>query len=223
MSGIELESMDPDSMRDALRAMYVHADGEDAEVQSIIYEKADGSYSDEIPLAEAWELAEAGTITEDYLGRINICEFCGEEVIPNGNTRSVRALDPQSRDPNPPTLEVAEFTAYACCPPGHTRYIHSQGFCCCSSMSAPQDCIEPMWRRGGDILTEFRGRSRPSRHLASQTPGRDAKEQKRIQLGPEYPIHRLSNRQHDSHRYLTSNRPAPAKPQSTATASFLMG
>ena len=31
-----------------------------------------------------------GTITEDYLGRINICEFCGEEVIPNGNTRSVR-------------------------------------------------------------------------------------------------------------------------------------
>ncbi len=64
---IELESMDPDSMRDALRAMYIHADGGDDEIQAIVYEKADGSYSDEIPLAEAWELAEAGTIKADTL------------------------------------------------------------------------------------------------------------------------------------------------------------
>ena len=77
-----------------------------------------------------------------------------------------------------------------------------------------------MWRRGGDILTEFRGRSRPFRHLASQTPGRDAKEQKRIQSGPECLLHRLSNRQYDSYRYLILNRPTPAKPQSTVTASY---
>ena len=67
---IELESTDPDSMRAALRAMYAHAaggEGDTEAVTALIYEKADGSYSDETPLAEAWELAEAGTIKADTL------------------------------------------------------------------------------------------------------------------------------------------------------------
>ena len=35
-----------------------------------------------------------GTISEDFLGSINVCEYCGEEVLPNGNTKTVRILDP---------------------------------------------------------------------------------------------------------------------------------
>ena len=70
-------------------------------------------------------------VSEDYLGCINICEFCGEEVLPNGNTKTVRILDPLSSATYPPTAEVADFTPYTCCPTGHTRYTHAQGFCCC--------------------------------------------------------------------------------------------
>ena len=74
-----------------------------------------------------------GTTTEVFIGRFNVCEYCGEEVISNGNTRTVRNIpsDPQARFQFQPTIEVEEFTAYACCPPGHTRYIHAQGYCCC--------------------------------------------------------------------------------------------
>ena len=71
------------------------------------------------------------TLSEDFLECINVCEFCGEEVLPNGNTKTVRILDPLSSATYPPTVEVAEFTPYACCPTGHTRYTHAQGFCCC--------------------------------------------------------------------------------------------
>ena len=62
---------------------------------------------------------------------------------------------------------------------------------------APQD-LEPKWREGGDILTDTRGRSRPPRHLAAQSPGRGATEQKRIQPGPVYLLHRLSTRHRPS-------------------------
>ena len=88
------------------------------------------------------------------------------------------------------------------------------------SAAAPQDYTEPTWRRGGEIPTEFRGRSCPPRNLASLTPGRGAKETKRIQSGPEYPIHRLSTCQRASHRGPTSNRSTAKTPQSTVTASY---
>ena len=71
MGGIELGSWDTEAMRDALREMYgQHGEAEedeDGEITSLIYEKEDGSYSDEVPLAEAWELAEGGTITDGTL------------------------------------------------------------------------------------------------------------------------------------------------------------
>ena len=67
MAELELESWDEESMRDALRAMYGGGGEEDDEVTELIYEKPDGSYSDETPLAEAWELAEAGTIAPGTL------------------------------------------------------------------------------------------------------------------------------------------------------------
>ena len=137
-------------------------------------------------------------------------------MLPNGNTKTVRILDPLSSATYPPTAEVADFTPYACAAPPATRDTRMLRV----SVAAPQDYTEPTWRRGGEILTEFRGCSRPSRHLASLTPGRDATETKRIQLGPEYPIHRLSTRQRVSHRHPTSNRTTPAKPQSTVTASY---
>ena len=47
-----------------------------------------------------------------------------------------------------------------------------------------------------------------------------AKEPKRIQWGPEYPIHRLSTCPYASHSRLTANRSTRAKPQSTVTASY---
>ena len=71
------------------------------------------------------------TISEDFLERINVCEYCGEEVLHNGKTKTVRTLDPLASTTYPPTAKVPEFTPYMCCPPGHTRYTHAQGFCCC--------------------------------------------------------------------------------------------
>ena len=73
------------------------------------------------------------TITEDYIESVTLCEYCGEEVKPNGKTRSVRTLDPYSSNPYPGTRVVPDFTpyVYTCCPFGMVRYEHSQGFCCC--------------------------------------------------------------------------------------------
>ena len=71
------------------------------------------------------------TITEDYIESVTLCEYCGEEVKPNGKTRSVRTLDPHSSEPHPTTRVVPDFTPYTCCPFGMVRYEHSQGFCCC--------------------------------------------------------------------------------------------
>ena len=71
------------------------------------------------------------TISEDFLESIHVCEFCGEEVLPNGRTKTVRILDPLASTTYPPTMEVADFTPYTCCPTGHARYTHAQGFCCC--------------------------------------------------------------------------------------------
>ena len=67
-----------------------------------------------------------GTISEDYLERINLCEFCGDEVITNGNTRSVRTFDPQSRDPNPRLIKrISHYVQKHYLPPiytlGHTQ------------------------------------------------------------------------------------------------------
>ena len=72
-----------------------------------------------------------GQISEDFLESIHVCEFCGEEVLPNGKTKTVRILDPFAGTTYPPTMEVADFTPYTCCPTGHTRFTHAQGFCCC--------------------------------------------------------------------------------------------
>ena len=71
------------------------------------------------------------TISEDFIDRVTLCEYCGEEVKPNGRIRSVRTLDPHSNDPYPATRMVPDFTPYTCCPVGMVRYEHSQGFCCC--------------------------------------------------------------------------------------------
>ena len=91
-----------------------------------------------------------------------------------------------------------------------------------ASAAAPQDFIEPMSRsrRGGETHTEFRGLSRPSRNLASLTPDRDATENKRIQEGPEYPIHGLSTCQSFRHTCLPLYRSTTTTPQSTVTASY---
>jgi hypothetical protein len=68
---LELDSYDGDSMRDALREMYGGGGGdeeeEDGEVTSLTYEKEDGSYEQDVSLADAWELAEAGTIVDGTL------------------------------------------------------------------------------------------------------------------------------------------------------------
>ena len=83
---------------------------------------------------------------------------------------------------------------------------------------APQD-HEPKWREGGDIPADLRGRSRPPRHLAVQSPGRGAKEQKRRQPGPEYLLHRISTRHRFRFRYPAQNISTIQQPQSTVTAS----
>ena len=85
-------------------------------------------------------------------------------------------------------------------------------------VAAPQD-FEPTWRKGGAILTESRGHSRPPRHLATQSPGRGATEKKRIQSGPEYLLYRLSTRHRPRLRYPTLNSSTIQQPQSTVTAS----
>ena len=68
-------------------------------------------------------------ITEDFIDSLIICEYCGEEVKPNGRIRSVRTLDPLFQ--NTHTRMIPDFNAYACCPPGMMRHEHSRGFCCC--------------------------------------------------------------------------------------------
>ena len=97
-----------------------------------------------------------GTITEEFLGRINICEFCGEEVIPNGNTRTVRILDPLTAwrlpDTRPNPLlrwTISQLTRAA---PQATPDISTRK----DSAAAPQVYIEPTWRRGGKITAEYR-------------------------------------------------------------------
>ena len=68
-------------------------------------------------------------ITEYFIDSLIICEYCGEEVKPNGRIRSVRTLDPLFQ--NTHTRMIPDFNAYACCPPGMMRHEHSRGFCCC--------------------------------------------------------------------------------------------
>ena len=85
-------------------------------------------------------------------------------------------------------------------------------------VAAPQD-FEPTWRKGGAILTESRGHSRPPRNLATLSPGRGATEKKRIQSGPEYLLHRLSTRHRPRLRYPFQNNSTIQTPQSTVTAS----
>ena len=89
-----------------------------------------------------------------------------------------------------------------------------------AAVAAPQE-HKPTWSKGGDIQAKMCGRSRPPRHLAVKPPGRGAKEQKHIKLGPEYLLHRLLT----SHRPTLATVPSQltdpprAKPQSTVTAS----
>ena len=71
------------------------------------------------------------TISEDFIDSVTLCEYCGEEVKPNGKIRSVRTLDPLANDPHTATRMVPDFTPYTCCPTGMVRREHSQGFCCC--------------------------------------------------------------------------------------------
>lgn len=73
-SEIELEEWTVDAMRAALRELYIPAGGagEDdeftGEVEWVIYETADGEYSDETPLSDAWELWKTKkTITEETM------------------------------------------------------------------------------------------------------------------------------------------------------------
>ena len=77
---------------------------------------------------------------------------------------------------------------------------------------------EPKWSEGGDILTDLRGRSRPPRYLAV-SPGRGATEQKRIQTGPEYLLHRLLTRHRPRLRHPALNSSTFQTPQSTVKAS----
>ena len=81
------------------------------------------------------------TLSEDFLECINVCEFCGEEVLPNGNALTVRILDPLTSAMYPHTAEVPDFTPYTCCPTGHTRYTHAQGFYCCPTGLNPSSWV----------------------------------------------------------------------------------
>ena len=75
------------------------------------------------------QLFVATTYGEDFVENVTLCDYCGDEVIPNGHTETVRTHEPGSAQLT--TRVVPAFTPYTCCPPGMTRYQHSRGYCCC--------------------------------------------------------------------------------------------
>ena len=87
-----------------------------------------------------------------------------------------------------------------------------------ADVAAPQE-YKPTWSKGGDIQAKMCGRSRPPRHLAVKPPGRGAKEQKHIKLGPEYLLHRLLTSHRPRSRYPAVNTDPLQTPQSHVTAS----
>ena len=71
---------------------------------------------------------------EDFVETVTACDYCGAEVIPNGNTETVRETYVRETEPGssePTTRVVPAFTPNTCCPTGMVRYQHSRGYCCC--------------------------------------------------------------------------------------------
>ena len=70
-------------------------------------------------------------IREDFIEKLTICEYCGEQVIPNGRIRTVQYLDPARATLRLYSRLTPDFNINACCPPSMQRREHSHGGCCC--------------------------------------------------------------------------------------------
>ena len=70
-------------------------------------------------------------IREDFFEKLTICEYCGEQVIPNGGLRTVRYHDPTRPTTRLYARITHDFNINPCCPPRMQRRQHSHGGCCC--------------------------------------------------------------------------------------------